>query len=756
MQNQGDNRGRGQGYREDNAWYTESLDQIRRSSQKDVHEAWRNQPGQRQSVPIGRQANPANRVNTGPKRGQSGAIGRQYNTGQIGRQRPANQPNYSHNHQPTHHNPNRQPIQHAPNHQPINTPNHKPINRPTQHSPINTPNQIVCDDRQDRKANKVKQTKQGKQGEKSKAKQVKQTNTNKKGLDYILWSIMTILFGVLVFLVFKSNMLSTKYILTGIAGSLVVCLGYIVSIARRKNPSWRRVCVRTSMGFLSGALMFGNYTFYNGLNVLENMTNSDTVMKVSLMTMQGADLAPKDIDELAGQSVGYTTANDKNATCYAMSKITEAQAGVKFVPYKDYVSLYDALKNGEVVSAIIPNVRESTLKTEIKGYENTVDCMKTFVRTQNAKDRKKTKVVEEVTNEPFVVYLAGLGDDGDPSEDDLTDVNILAFVDPAKHELTTVSVPRDSFVPNPQLNMGSDKLTHLGMSGVYNSMKGLEETFGIAIDYYARVSFSSIIELVDAIGGVTVDVEIPFTEQDEKRSFAYNDLIHLEAGKQKLNGKQALAYSRHRKGYEDGTAGRERAQTKIIKAMISQMCSANGIANINQVMKVAEKYVSTDIPMSLIQSIVKEETESMAKWNVYSLTLEDIPCASLTTVSMPSLQLSCQTLPKKTIDATYTLYKTLKGENEGVTVKDFIKSFNEHVKKNQQNIEQGIAEDTAFYEKCLKAPENTYVITTEESAYINFNAPVYGLDNTMVDVDVDTVSTKMIFNLPKVSSGYYE
>ena len=63
--------------------------------------------------------------------------------------------------------------------------------------------------------------------------------------------------------------------------------------------------------------------------------------------------------------------------------------------------------------------------------------------------------------------------------------------------MTTVSVPRDSYVPNPAYNNGSDKLTHLGNDGADNSILGLEEAFGIEIDYYAKVNFQSLIHIVD-------------------------------------------------------------------------------------------------------------------------------------------------------------------------------------------------------------------------------------------------------------------
>lgn len=574
----------------------------------------------------------------------------------------------------------------------------------------------------------------------------------KKVADYTIWVLMMASAVALLYFIYNMNMISMKYLMAGSGALVLFVLLFLVGIICRKKKSWRMWVSRTVMTATSIAMAFGSFTIFNGMRVLDSMTNSDSLMRVSLATSLKAESAPKSVKELSGKGVGYSTASDKNAVCYAMSKLTEAQSDVKFVAYKDYKALCKALEDGEIASAIIPNAREETLKSEVENYKD-MEYMTTYTSIRNVKD-KTVAPVEVETGEPFVVYLAGLGEAGDATVDELTDVNILAFVNPEKRQITTVSIPRDSFVPNPALNMGSDKLTHLGMDGVYNSMQGLENTFGIEIDYYARVSFTSIIELVDAVGGVTVDVEIPFTEQDENRSFAYNDLITLKAGKQKLNGKQALAYARHRKSYADGTAGRERAQQKIIKAMVTQLCTAQGIANINNVLNVAEKYVSTDIPMPLIQGIIKQETEDMKPWKVNSMTLEGVYNSQMTTVSMPSLKLSCQYLSQRDLDMVYTLYNANLGEDEGMTLDNLLKSYNEHVKLNKQNIEQGLDEDMSFFETLQSPPANDYIVTYEESYMINPDAPVYGWENIASQEEPD-VNTRLRLVLPKISTGYY-
>ena len=172
----------------------------------------------------------------------------------------------------------------------------------------------------------------------------------------------------------------------------------------------------------------------------------------------------------------------------------------------------------------------------------------------------------DVTKDTFTVYLSGLDNMGSPDQQTRSDTNLILIVNPKANHIDMVSLPRDGYIPNAAYDYKNDKLTHTGNDGIENSVETIQNFFGIPIDYYARVSFNSLIEIVDTIGGIDVDVEIDFCEQDENRSFKKEDLICLKKGKQHLNGKQALAYSRHRKtkGYDN--AGRERAQQRIIKA----------------------------------------------------------------------------------------------------------------------------------------------------------------------------------------------
>ena len=230
---------------------------------------------------------------------------------------------------------------------------------------------------------------------------------------------------------------------------------------------------------------------------------------------------------------------------------------------------------------------------------------------------------KDITKETFTVYLSGLDNVGSPDQQTRTDTNLILIVNPRANHIDMVSLPRDGFIPNTATNNVNDKFTHTGMYGIDISVETLQQFFGIPIDYYARVSFNSLIQIVDTIDGIDVDVEIDFCEQDENRSFKKDDLICLKKGEQHLNGKQALAYSRHRKTLGYDNPGRERAQQRIIKAIINKLVSPSAITYVNELLEIAPNYVITDMPANQITKFVSSELENMKPWTISSISSDN-------------------------------------------------------------------------------------------------------------------------------------
>ncbi len=476
-----------------------------------------------------------------------------------------------------------------------------------------------------------------------------------KWIDWIEWIFAAVLSGALIFYLYKLNVLDWHLLLCIASILIVLDLILLVLLIKRKKGGWLAALYRIFLLIYIVCSGYGVYTLNNTYSTLFAITsNTPSIVRMDLLTK--ADSSIKDVEGFANKKIGYSNHADSYASSAAMSEINTQTATVEYVDMNDYQQLYEKLQSGEIDGLLIPHNRISLLKEEYKSIDQDTKVVETF----EAK-REITPVTSniDISKEPFVVYLAGIDEGDDPSIDARSDVNILVMVDPQNNQMTTISIPRDSYVPNPALENGSDKLTHLGNDGALNSMEGIEEAFGIDIDYYAKVNFQSLIHIVDALGGVDVDVKIDFNEQDENRSFKKSDKIYLKKGMQTLNGKEALAYARHRKTDGYGTTGRENAQQQIIQAIMKKLTTAEGISHINDLMSVASQYVSTNMPLSSIQSFVSKQLRDVKPWSVDSITLKGGTDATLTTVSMPSLPLSCYLLGPSDITKVYNAYQRM-------------------------------------------------------------------------------------------------
>lgn len=477
-------------------------------------------------------------------------------------------------------------------------------------------------------------------------------------LDWLLLALCLISAALAFFLCYRMSVLPTRYLaILGLVLVIAVLVCFLLCLCRlRRNGRWVR---RAFMIILCGLFCFGAYTANSVHSTFSAITQADqSRIKVSVVTLADSDISS--VEDLSGKTIAVQNGMDKDNADFAREQLDAETDNINYEEVLDYLTMYNELTEGTVDAMIITDSSISLLEDQYSNIRSNIKTITTYERENDSVNTATTD--KDLRTEPFVVYLGGMDEGNDPSINSKCDVNILLMVNPKINKITTISIPRDSYVPNPALNYGSDKLTHLGNNGPENSIAGIEEFTGIDIDFYAKVNFFSVIEIVDAIGGIDVDVQLDFCEQDENRNKDAKHQICLAKGEQHLDGQQALAYARHRKTESWGTQGREKAQTQIIEAIINKLTSVEGAANVNSVMGIAQQYVSTNIPMDALTSFLSYQLDHLKPWTVEGITLTDGVDGYFTTVSIPSMQLSCHLLTQedaRIINAVYnSMYET--------------------------------------------------------------------------------------------------
>lgn len=473
-------------------------------------------------------------------------------------------------------------------------------------------------------------------------------------LDLLIIPIYIIISAIFLFAV---KNYTDKYLLPAAAILLLLLLICVVTMFYKKRgiDYFRRVFLL----LLCGGMLFG-YAKLNSINsFFEDFTdNEDTYIttQMNLFSLQSNDYftaVVEKYDDMEGKTIGIQTLSDENASQYVIDKLNNDFQNLEIKEYKDYTNMVADLTNGYIDVAVVNQTKQ-------EGLEETMGALNDFcIPIKSYTYKEKVNISQNdvnVTEDFFTVFISGMDALGVPEDASLSDVNMLAFVNPTTHQVITVSIPRDSYLPNPALGYENDKLTQTGWEGVENTAATIENAFGIDIDFTVKISFSSLIEVVDALGGIEVDVPIYIEEQDESRSFAAEDLIHLNPGVQSVNGKQALAFARHRKGYIDGDLGRNRAQQQIVKSIIKKCMTVEGIANIDDVLNVIPKYTQTNFSSSQLKAFVKEQVDTMPNWQISSLSLANITDGNEVTATAPTYTAYVCYLAQRQVEAVHAAY----------------------------------------------------------------------------------------------------
>ena len=223
----------------------------------------------------------------------------------------------------------------------------------------------------------------------------------------------------------------------------------------------------------------------------------------------------------------------------------------------------------------------------------------------------------KITKEPFVVYLSGVDNRGELTENARSDVNILAVVNPVTKQAALINTPRDYYVDLAGTE-SKDKLTHAGLYGVETSMATLGNLYGVDVDHYIRINFAGFISIVDAIGGVDVYSDQAFTSVG---SPGYYDPTTFAEGWNHLDGKSALAFARERHAFKTGDIQRGINQMKVIDAMANKLKSPTLLMSFSKLMDAAADCFVTSFSQEQISALVRMQLGDLASWDIQSYTV---------------------------------------------------------------------------------------------------------------------------------------
>lgn len=442
-------------------------------------------------------------------------------------------------------------------------------------------------------------------------------------LDLTLLIILLISFIYFMAELYLGSLLSFRIVLM-IAIAFLFLFG-LLFLSINKNP--KKNLLRRLFTILLSVLLIGLSVYQ--MSIRTAFYNVDSVPKtiyhLSLYVIDKEVDDPKDIEDGV---IGILTDEAKNNS-YAISELEKAKLSYTYSEYIDYNELVVDLMKGKINGILVSDAVYQKMCDMVKGVAEHTHAIKEFNHTVKMIFDKREK---DLINEPFTIFISGMDQNGDVSLAAKSDVNMILMVDPNKHHVEIISLLRDTYIPNPAYDSYPDKLTHTSYDGIDNTIESLESVFGFDIDYYVRVNFSTLINIVDILNGIDVEVALSFCEQDSNRSF--ENMICLEEGNQRLNGEEALAYARHRDSYSD--IERTKAQQQLVEALADRILSPENISKISDVLKLTGEAVGTNIDMNSVKQFMRNEIDNPRAWSFSSTSLSNGIFASLPCISWDS------------------------------------------------------------------------------------------------------------------------
>lgn len=429
-------------------------------------------------------------------------------------------------------------------------------------------------------------------------------NKNPKTLNIVM-SVITIIMNILVTVMLY---FTTRYAAIGkdiflminagvLAVLLLIDILLIVMIRTRKIAVFvidlLVVCLFLGVGG------YGTYVLAEVNRNVDKITNTTETKKevsASIVIYSGTDGDPiVNLEDLDGRKVGISTGS--NTGKIAQNKFDSENINPVIIEGAGYDELLQDLIDGSIDCAVLGTDWESRFK-ENPAFENYLSSMSTLTSfTDSVSTEGIAGADKDITKEPFTVLVTG-------ENEGLADTIILMSVNPVSMKIIMTSIPRDSFVPISCYGGAYSKINGSHASSEACIVETVTNLTGVEIDYTIELNFASVIQIVDAVGGIDLYVEASFMAQcwDVEKDELL--VIPLSEGYQHLDGARALGYARERYAFTDGDFARQRHQQEVIELVVQKLMESKSPQMFLDVLEAAGENIKTNFTVNQMTSFI--------------------------------------------------------------------------------------------------------------------------------------------------------
>ena len=465
----------------------------------------------------------------------------------------------------------------------------------------------------------------------------------------ILTILLVILGSLVIWTMLKYDFLNFRGINYGVIVVIILAIVLSVFLVIKKKA---KIFNTIMLIIINIILVFSYMQFRTAIGLFDNLNSNATVSEYTMSVVVMKNDTAEKLSDLNSASVAAPVSTDGENINKLMKEIRDKEKqSLNLTESKNYISAYEELTTGTSRAMILNSSFEDLITSQHADFKEKTKKIYEYKITKTV----STKVKQNV-GDTFNVYISGIDTFGPVSSVSRADVNIIMTVNKKTGRILLTTTPRDSYVKIADGgNNQYDKLTHAGLYGVDSSIHTLENLYGIKIDYYARLNFTSFLKLIDTVGGVDVYNDQSFVSYGGKKAFQPG-LLHM-------NSEDALMFVRERYGLTGGDNDRGKNQEKVITAIIKKLTSKEGLSNYQSVIKDLSQSIQTNMPIETAMGLANEQLSAGKDYNVASQALTGTGSMGLPSYAMPGANLYMTQIDEQSLsEVTNNIKEVLEGK----------------------------------------------------------------------------------------------
>ena len=437
---------------------------------------------------------------------------------------------------------------------------------------------------------------------------------------FLIIYLITFIIYLITYILLIKNLMSLSGIETAIRIIVIVIFGiwllvyFLWNLINLILKKFIKLSITTAITIIFAIVFsFANYYINMLYSGISNIGEKEYIVyTTNLVVLNGTEINDESILGMINNS------NDIEGNVLAKELIEkENLTNNEIEEYSSYYEMIFDLLNGKIDGIFLSSNYQTIFGSE-ESFKDLKDTTIAYTYSKEMENQDTTLTSNKSLKEPFTILLMGVDSEIDGLNANAAfngDTLMLITFNPKTLNATMFSIPRDTYVP---IACNNNKYAKINSSAAYRTscvIDTVEQLTDITIDYYVKINFKGVVDLVDALGGIEVDIEAPdfnynhgvncggrFCEQNSDRDTSASGMIYLDPGLQTINGEEALAYARCRHLYLQSDIDRNKHQQQVVEAIAKKAASLDNLSKIEEILNAVTKNITTNMSSKQILS----------------------------------------------------------------------------------------------------------------------------------------------------------